>query len=94
MTQREKTVLKIQRLAVANPDTARPTIEMTLADHEFIDEATQIIVASVKVAQNEESMERYQLEALREMIASLEGVTRELKQKLDAGTAHLSKRSA
>lgn len=94
MDQQNKGELRVQRLAVANPDTLTPTIEMTLADHEFIDEANQIVVASVKIRGNQESMERYQLAALAELQKSLDQVSSELQQKLNGSGGRSRKRSA
>ena len=66
--------MKIQRMTVVDPTSETPTVEMTLADHEIVDNATRVIVASVTLAKSESSMDSLQLAALREIVASVEEV--------------------
>lgn len=87
MDGNRRTDLKIRRVAVANPEASTPTVEMTLADHEYIDDATQIIVASVRIPGNEDSMERNQIAALRTLRRSLDDLATELENKLAAASA-------
>ena len=93
MSRSEKTELRIQRFAVENPETSTPTIEMTLANHEYIDEATQIVVASVKVQRDAASLESYQLAVLQELRKSLDDIIRELETRMDPDAAQSAQRT-
>lgn len=73
--------MKIQRMTVIDPTADCPTVEMTLADHENVDEASVVIVASVEVSRQEVSFSDLQLRALTEAIEGMEDVRNQLRQQ-------------
>ena len=86
--------MKIQRITVMDPNSATPTVEMTIADHPLIDDASRMIVASIRLAESEETLEELQLAALRELRDSVELVYRNLSRAPAPHAARSGKKPA
>ena len=57
-------MFKIQQLTVRNPASLTPTVRLTIADADAIDEASAHLVASVTIDRSTVALENIELDAL------------------------------